>query len=87
MVSNNEGEGMSWMEEDALATASLENGGRGGTAKKKGADEEEYEEEAMSEGEENEREVLRCFFTAKAKRASERQCGLCRPCPGGCLGH
>ena len=81
MMNNSEGGGMSWMEEDAVATASLENGVRGGTVRKRRADEEESEEGPISEGEENEREVLRCFFTAKAKRAAGRQCDRCRgPC-------
>ena len=72
MMNNSGGGGMSWMEEDAVATASLETGVRGGTVRKRRADEEESEEGPISEGEENEREVLRCFFTAKAKRAAGR---------------
>ena len=72
---------MSWMEEDALATAILEDGSRGGTSRKRGMTDGEAEEEAMSDGEENEREALRCFIIMKSKRASRRQCGRCRgPC-------
>ena len=40
MMNNSGGGGMSWMEEDAVATASPENGVRGGTVRKRGADEE-----------------------------------------------
>ena len=53
MRSNNDEEEGSWMEEDAVATATLEVGSRGETSRKRGATGGEEEEEAMSNGEEN----------------------------------
>ena len=69
------------MEEDAVATATLEVGSRGETSRKRGATGGEEEEESMSNGEENEREALRCFIVGEPKRALGRQCRQCRgPC-------
>ena len=68
------------MEEDAVAAATLEVRGRGGASRKRGATDDE-EEEAMSNGEENEREALRCLIVGEPKRAAGRQCRQCRgPC-------
>ena len=68
------------MEEDAVATATLEVRGQGETSRKRGAIGDE-EEEAMSNGEENEREALRCFIVGEPKLAAGRQCRQCRgPC-------